>query len=448
MKLHLPEIEISSDSGFDKEIDIFGLQDFGERLASLIEKATDNPVIALDAEWGEGKTTFIKMWCSYVENVRTEDIGKLNTIYFDAFKNDYQKDPFLALASEIHSLFETKEEKEQKKFQEKASGAIKALARGAIKISVGAATAGLINSTTLDSVEKEISNLVAGQVDSLIEDRFKNIEKDRLAIDQFKEYLTEISEKFGNGKPIVFIIDELDRCRPDFALELIEQVKHLFSVKGFTFLLVTNRTQLEESIKVKYGQGINATNYLHKFVNLWLNLPPKVSEYADNRMRFIKKSVGRMTTEGERIGNLDIIEIFGELSKIYLLSLREIQRMLSYFAILQNMIASSTVTPYIQNIIALICFLKVSKPDIYKKIKNISYEHLISEIGLDSIEIEEKNYVLKSFIWFIKYDLSNTVTRKKMLDNDETFYISPQHGVADKIIHMVVSWFSSISREY
>jgi len=200
MKLILPEIVISSNQGFDREIDIFERKQFGERLANLIENASDNPVIAIDASWGEGKTTFIKMWRGFVEHERED---KLKTIYFDAFRNDYQKDPFLALASEIYSLLDDKDEVKKKKFRVKATGAIKALIRGAIKISVNTATAGIVNGWTIDKAEKEISNLIASQVDHIIEDRFKNIETDRLALEYFRRYLKEFAGEVGNNKPIV-----------------------------------------------------------------------------------------------------------------------------------------------------------------------------------------------------------------------------------------------------
>ena len=88
MKLVLPEIHIKEEAGFDNEIDIFKRREFGERLANLIENTDDNPVFALDASWGEGKSTFIKMWRGYLEHHRDNPI---KTIYFDAFENDYQK---------------------------------------------------------------------------------------------------------------------------------------------------------------------------------------------------------------------------------------------------------------------------------------------------------------------------------------------------------------------
>ena len=129
MKLLLPEIKIEQNTAFDPQIDIFQRNAFGERLANLIEKASDNPVVALDADWGEGKSTFIKMWRGYVEHEREE---KLKTIYFDAFENDFQKDPFFALASAIYALIEDKNEEEKKNFRKKATTAVKSLMRGAI----------------------------------------------------------------------------------------------------------------------------------------------------------------------------------------------------------------------------------------------------------------------------------------------------------------------------
>ncbi|MDX7018825.1 P-loop NTPase fold protein, partial [Klebsiella aerogenes] len=72
-----------------------------------------------------------------------------------------------------------------------------------------------------------------------------------------------------------FIIDELDRARPDFSLNLLELIKHIFNVDGFYFLLVMNKQQFEESIKIRYG-NINSSLYLNKFIDYWFTLPKDI----------------------------------------------------------------------------------------------------------------------------------------------------------------------------
>ncbi len=302
MKLTVPKIEIQNDEGFSQKADIFARKEFGERLANLVEKSNGNIVIALDAKWGEGKSTFIKMWQGYIEHQRE---NKIKSIYFDAFANDYQKDPFLTLAAELYELVKNKTTQKKEEFTRKAGNAVKSLARGAIRIAVRAGSGGLLDGSIVDSAEKDISTLLAEQVDGIIADKLQNITHDKLALSEFREYLNELSVE--EGYPIVFIIDELDRCRPDFALELVEQIKHLFSVPGITFLLVVNREQLQESIKSRYGNGVEATLYLQKFVNLWISLPRKSEHYQDNGIQYIKHALDLMLEEGEKVVNTDVI---------------------------------------------------------------------------------------------------------------------------------------------
>ena len=82
MRLTVPQIDISREEGFSKDKDIFNREKFGEKLANLFENSQEDIVVALDAQWGEGKSTFVKMWQGYVENHIDK---KFKTIYFDAF---------------------------------------------------------------------------------------------------------------------------------------------------------------------------------------------------------------------------------------------------------------------------------------------------------------------------------------------------------------------------
>lgn len=441
MKLTVPPLEIAEEEGFSGDNDLFKRADFGERLAKLIENANDNLVLALDSQWGEGKSTFVKMWRGYVEHQRTD---KIKTVYFDAFANDYQKDPFLALASEIYEILPDKSATTKSKFKKKASDAAKAFTRGAIKIGVKAVTGGLLDGSVVDSAEKDISKLISDQVDNIIADRFKSAEKDKLAIKAFKHHLGEVAIEHGNGRPLVFIIDELDRCRPDFALDLIEQIKHLFSVKGITFLIVLNRVQLEEYVKSRYGKGVDASLYLQKFINIWLNLPRKHEKHLDFGVQYFRFALSKMLDVGEPVPNNIAKTVLEELIMYHKPSYREIERILSYFALVNNMAGQSYIAPF-QYIMAFICYLKCTDASLLEQIfkGSILLEDILKLTKLDSFDQKSDDRHLYALANHIRYDLSSEEVRNEMIQN--RIISAERIGFGcNNIIADVVTWFREI----
>src|SRR5262245_21374497 len=102
MHLFLPPLKIGDTEGFTKENDTFGREHLGKGLTNLVTSVADPLVIAVDGQWGSGKTTFLKMWAG---ELRKAGFG---VVYFDAFENDYAEDAFTAIASELISLAQEK----------------------------------------------------------------------------------------------------------------------------------------------------------------------------------------------------------------------------------------------------------------------------------------------------------------------------------------------------
>ncbi|WP_373033954.1 P-loop NTPase fold protein [Sulfurovum sp.] len=442
MRLTVPPLNILENEGFSTEKDIFNRKQFGERLANLFENSQEDIVVALDAPWGEGKSTFVKMWQGYVQNHRE---SKFKTIYFDAFANDYQKDPFIALTAELYSLLKNENEEKKKEFKAKASNAIKSMSRGALKIGVRALTGGILDGTIVDSVEKDISELAAEQIDSIIADRLQNSKEDKTALIHFKQYLEQIAEEQGDGNPIIFIIDELDRCRPDFALELVEQIKHIFSVQGITFLLILNRSQLEASVKARYGNDVNASLYLQKFVNIWFTLPRSTERHDDHGLKYLKFALKSMLSKDETFNNKNLIELLEELIKYKKPSYREIERTLSYVALIYNMSSDDTKYKFeYQVAMAFVCYLRASLPSVFDKISanTIGFDDLLYETGLawtnDSNESEF--WYLEYVVRIMKFDYADKETRKQMIQNQEIktneFYF-PTNGLFKQVANML-----------
>ena len=110
-------------------------------------------------------------------------------------------------------------------------------------------------------------------------------------IKEFERVLQDLavalSESHEN-RPLIVVIDELDRCRPSYAVELLEVVKHLFGVDRIVFVLAINRSELAHSVRALYGSGFDADNYLRRFFDVDFRLPePERKTFIDSMINTI-----------------------------------------------------------------------------------------------------------------------------------------------------------------
>ncbi len=218
-------------------------------------------VIAVDAPWGAGKSILLKCWVGAHQN---ENNGAAKTVYFDAFRNDYMDDPLIGLVSEISHRFEP---------QGKPTGQWKAVKEAASKLGRPAARIGLA------VVTAGVTEIAAPVVDAALKAGSKELEKAsqefwqkedgrKAAMDSFRRAL----EGLASEEKLVVVVDELDRCRPDYALNLLEVIKHFFDVPNVHFVLGVNLRELANSVRVRYGASAESQKYLQKFVTLVLPL--------------------------------------------------------------------------------------------------------------------------------------------------------------------------------
>jgi hypothetical protein len=438
MKLTPSPVEIEEYEGFLPEKDIFQRKNFAEKLSNLIENVSDELVLAIDAPWGEGKTTFVKMWQGMLKEQNIE------SIYFDAFQNDFLDDPLLALVGEVYSLLDEETETKEE-FKNKAVSAIKTIGKASIRIGLKALTAGVLDETVLEGAgaEKEITDMS----DSYISSRLDSLKDDKASIEEFKITLSATAETVGGGNKIVFIIDELDRCKPSFALDLLEKIKHIFSIPGIVFVLVMNREQMDEVIRSRYGAGIDSTKYLQKFVHIWTGLPKSPDGYTSNGKKYLNDCLKRMDfeikTRTEQVG----FELYEELIDHYNISLREIERSLSNYAIIHNL-TDGNLNPDYSWLSIYLCIIKVLYPNTYRKLAlgNISYEKAIKETQLQSFETDHwKDYKPEGhpLRWLLKYYLSGEDEVKELLTHGN---FSEGRGHGRSAVVDICEWLETFKR--
>lgn len=264
IRLQPLEIDIPEDDPFKN--DLLSRKDSAEVLTHLVGSIEGPCVLAVDATWGAGKTTFLKLWAQHLRN------QEFRVIQFNAWETDHSGDPFVALSSELTEGLGKHLGKADHKIRKVKKATLEVL-RHAVPGAIRLATAGVLDLGPL--VEKEIGRSLA----SYASNRLARHAAAQKSIDEFKKVLQDTASSLSqstdgkDGKPLIVMIDELDRCRPTYAVELLEVAKHLFSVTGVIFVLAINRSELTHSIKVLYGKRFNAVGYLQRFFDADFRLP-------------------------------------------------------------------------------------------------------------------------------------------------------------------------------
>ena len=234
------------------------------RFLQLIDSIDDSCSIALNGEWGSGKTIFtkqIKLIMDYnnpqssLSNDLRESMASIgmqipecanySTVYYDAWANDDNDDPILSL---VYATIAS----EQSNYSPE-------------------------NVRSLSGLVSKIFDAVTARPISDILEQFKG--EDPFAHVKTRENIHALIHGFldelilERGNRLVFFVDELDRCRPAYAIQLLERIKHYFDDERVTFVFSVNLTQLQHAVKSYYGYFFDSTRYLDKFFDLRISLP-------------------------------------------------------------------------------------------------------------------------------------------------------------------------------
>lgn len=267
--------------------DLLNRQSEGKYLSQyLLKRYTNSPnkpfVLNINAEWGYGKTYFLK---NISEDLKSQ---KYPVIYFDAWQNDYSDQPLLAFISEMNTSlkpFLSKSTKGKKLFDKAWNTSKKLLIPMLVKTLTGMTydhfNEESKNTNDEDKAEKSNDDSTKNEVESVLsklaESALADHETVRKSISTFKENMGKLLKFIdkdipSKNLPMFVFIDELDRCRPSYAIELLENIKHIFDIPGIVFVIATDSKQLSHSINAVYGQYFASERYLKRFFDQEYNL--------------------------------------------------------------------------------------------------------------------------------------------------------------------------------
>ena len=389
----------------------------------------DSFVMTVSAPYGGGKTFFVKMWQNYLK----EQNG--HTLYYNAWENDFSINPLASFISCFSELDDV---------DPKLKDKVKALTTAAQKITLtkipeicvrllGALCkkyldieaqelydTAKISAEFVDEAEKEV-----GKLSAKAKTMIANEKELRYAIADFKKKLKELITSFErtnkriSGKLVIFI-DDLDRCRPDYAITFLEYIKHLFSIPNCNFVLSVDEDQLISTIEKVYGSK-NAEGFLSKIIDFDFNLP-----YPGSVREFIELAIKKLNWESGNIfsspyQDIDMKEIFilmfEPLVKLLSLTMRDIEHVLQDLNIIYRSIELEQLAPIHLAIVYTIdkyafklgCKNSDKKQlfkEVYGKISNFAEANYVKEgrylyNGIDETKIVNPNSSLNDFLRFI-----------------------------------------------
>lgn len=364
--------------------DLLQRTEVSDAMTELAKNSPEGLVISLHAPWGGGKTRFLEMWRSHLKNTG------IRSLAFNAWETDFNDDPLVALLGELESglseLVGNADSDSATKLKQtlrtvKRAGA--AILKKSLPTALKVATFGVLDA---EELTEEAAGALAERV---AEERISSYIASRNSIASLREAIVKAAavspDSTVSPTPLVFVIDELDRCRPDYAVRLLECIKHFFAVSGVVYVVAIDREQLSHSIRRAYGEGLDARGYLRRFFDIELTLPDPQDDtflqaqfYRFGLHEFFEARNSSWQSSHDR---QNVAETFWALFRVFSCSLRDQERC---FALLSFAIKSTAKNQLLDpHLLSFLIVLKIKAPDLYRSFTRgeISASTLLDQVG-------------------------------------------------------------------
>ena len=350
---------------FDTQ-DEFKRKPIAENIIRLLTSDIDLSPMVIDGGWGTGKTEF----CQKLIRLMQEQYSNYQPVYIDAFRSDHSGEPLLALLAEIIKTCTPEDTGEQPSEQRKEMTKKVAKAAGFVMKTVAKAAVGHVLKQNTDDLVEEFQQIMNGNQDAdslaetvtdaaatiashTIDATVEALLKEQIEAEKNLETLKACLKELAADKPIILFIDELDRCRPDYAVDMLEVIKHVFDVENVKVVLVTNTKQLRAAINHRYGVEVDAQKYLDKFLKYSFALPDKIVDPVEAGRTLVAVEYFKQLIRNSRMGNklqdlidefviiinysTDSIDFIADMIERNDISLRETERLVRFLEIYHSL---------------------------------------------------------------------------------------------------------------
>ena len=291
----------NQESAETTELDLLGREQFVERMLSITEALSanrKNACYAINGRWGTGKTYVLSMFEDRVKTIKIseDDFGEKYLVFkYNCWEYDYYDEPLVAITAAMLDNIANNPSILDPKIRSEVFDALKATGNGLLKATAKIAEkrTGVPSSAT-ESVIMSIINAVTGQTRGKYD-----------AYSSFNKYLKQLKEKITDlaiEQTVIILVDELDRCLPEYTIKVLERLHHLFyGIDNVQVILSIDKIQLEQTIQTIYGKDTDVGKYLEKFVDfsLCLDIGSIQKNFNSNFQQYVAKFTSPSTHNEE-----------------------------------------------------------------------------------------------------------------------------------------------------
>ncbi|WAX96641.1 KAP family NTPase [Aminobacter sp. NyZ550] len=380
-----------------------------ERNAQAVETGQRGVSINVSAPWGAGKTFFMTR---LAQQLRSHGFGVAEV---NAWRDDHADDPIFPVMSAIlGALPKAGKSADIRQSLTKNVGKIATRATlGLVKRGAGFFIGQEAVEGIADDVTKSIAEATEQTLSEYAEQALEHFEEGQKAIDDFR---TELGEGVKNGNPLFVLIDEVDRCRPIYAISLLERIKHLFDVPNVIFLVATHTDQLAHTIRAVYGAGFDADTYLHRFFDRTYSFDqPTLDEFVDVQWT----ELGLVEDRYLPIPDQTQRQMVSAISRIAGLSLRDIKQCMDMLSSVTNRAEAKVPVPllYVYPLVAAYHLRKTGAFNIATGMANRDVDQQIAARQFQTLFSGEPLFIFQNRDHFGRQMGEQTVELTRVLDS-------------------------------
>jgi hypothetical protein len=356
--------------------DLLNMRPFAERMESYMAVEMDyvegSLVVSLAAPFGSGKTTFLDMWKESLIKRRENGDFVPMPISLNAWESDYCEDPMVAILSGLIAATD-----DWKGADKPNESKLKEAAKDTLWFALSLGNDVISTLTGLNPVDAmKLAESKKEERAKVIPDFIKLHQARTKSMDQLKH---ELEASFGGEElKVIVFVDELDRCRPDYAVTYLETIKHVFNIKGMAFVLAIDYDQLATSTKALYGESLRFEDYYRKFNHRTIRLPePETNALTTLVHTYVKKYV---SIEGKRGSGLNLESKITEIKTlaialgVNLRQLQEVFRIMGHVSEVKNTAHTGQLMYTFNQGVILISMIRASQNELYNQIRKESID--------------------------------------------------------------------------